>query len=135
MHKHTTMTTERASLCALGEDLRRHCFFALLREHVQIRQKTVRYRMQSSWSSRPLSGGAGVGKAVVGRGGARPPAPTPRSRASASSLEGPAGPRPDGGALVRPQTGRCRPGARPRAQGAWDRRQEKQAASDDGDML
>ena len=28
----------------LGEYLRRHCFFAPLREHVQIRQKTVRYR-------------------------------------------------------------------------------------------
>jgi len=44
MHKHTTMTTGRASLCAFGEYLRRHCFFAALREHVQIRQKTVRYR-------------------------------------------------------------------------------------------
>lgn len=44
MHKHTTMTTGRASLCALGEYLRRHCFFAPLRESVQIRQKTVRYR-------------------------------------------------------------------------------------------
>jgi hypothetical protein len=44
MHKHTTMTTGRASLCALGEYLRRHCFFAPLREHVQIQQKTVRYR-------------------------------------------------------------------------------------------
>jgi hypothetical protein len=44
MHKHTTMTTGRASLCALGEYLRRHCFFAPLREHVQIPQKTVRYR-------------------------------------------------------------------------------------------
>jgi Transposase DDE domain group 1 len=44
MHKHTTMTTGRASLCALGEYLRRHCFFAPLREHVQSRQKTVRYR-------------------------------------------------------------------------------------------
>jgi hypothetical protein len=44
MPKHTTMTTGRASLCALGEYLRRHCFFAPLREHVQIRQKTVRYR-------------------------------------------------------------------------------------------
>ena len=39
MHKHTTMTTGRASLCALGEYLRRHCFCAPLREHVQIRQK------------------------------------------------------------------------------------------------
>ena len=44
MHKHMTMTTGRASLCALGEYLRRHCFFAPLREQVQIRQKTVRYR-------------------------------------------------------------------------------------------
>jgi hypothetical protein len=38
------MTTGRASLCALGEYVRRHCFFAPLREQVQIRQKTVRYR-------------------------------------------------------------------------------------------
>jgi hypothetical protein len=44
MHKHTTMTTGRASLCALGEYLRRHCFFAPLREQVQIPQKSVRYR-------------------------------------------------------------------------------------------
>src|SRR5262249_48030730 len=44
MHQHTTMTTGRASLCALGEYLRRHCFFAPVRESVQIRQKTVRYR-------------------------------------------------------------------------------------------
>src|SRR5215831_9638718 len=44
MPKQTTMTTGRASLCALGEYLRRYCFFAPLREHVQIRQKTVRYR-------------------------------------------------------------------------------------------
>ena len=44
MHKRTTMTTGRASLCALGEYLRRHCFFAPLREQVQIPQKTVRYR-------------------------------------------------------------------------------------------
>ena len=44
MSKHTTMTTGRASLCALGEYLRRHCFFAPVREQVQIRQKTVRYR-------------------------------------------------------------------------------------------
>ena len=44
MHKHTTMTTGRASLCALGEYLRRHCVFALLRAQVQIPQKTVRYR-------------------------------------------------------------------------------------------
>jgi hypothetical protein len=38
------MTTSRASLCALGEYLKRHCFFAPLREQVQIPQKTVRYR-------------------------------------------------------------------------------------------
>ena len=44
MHKHTTMTTGRASLCALGEYLKRHCFFAPLREQVQVPQKTIRYR-------------------------------------------------------------------------------------------
>jgi Transposase DDE domain group 1 len=44
MAKESTMTTSRASLCALGEYLRRHCFFAPLREQVQIPQKTVRYR-------------------------------------------------------------------------------------------
>jgi hypothetical protein len=44
MSKHTTMTTGRASLCALGEYLRRPCFFAPVREQVQIGQKTVRYR-------------------------------------------------------------------------------------------
>ena len=44
MRKHTTMTTGRASLCALGEYLRRHCFFAPLREQVTIPQKTVRHR-------------------------------------------------------------------------------------------
>jgi hypothetical protein len=44
MHKHMTMTTGRASLCAFGEYLRRHCFFAPVREQVQIPQKTVRYR-------------------------------------------------------------------------------------------
>ena len=44
MRKHTMMTTGRASLCALGEYLRRHCFFAPVRESVQIRQNTVRYR-------------------------------------------------------------------------------------------
>jgi hypothetical protein len=44
MSKHTTMTTGRASLCALGEYLRRHCFLAPLREQVQIPQKTVCYR-------------------------------------------------------------------------------------------
>jgi Transposase DDE domain group 1 len=44
MRQHTTMTTGRASLCALGEYLRRHCFFAPLLEQVKIPQKTVRYR-------------------------------------------------------------------------------------------
>jgi hypothetical protein len=44
MAKESIMTTSRASLCALGEYLRRHCFFAPLREQVQIAQKTVRYR-------------------------------------------------------------------------------------------
>jgi hypothetical protein len=44
MHKDTTMTTGRASLCALGEYLRRHCFFAPLREQGQLSQKTVRQR-------------------------------------------------------------------------------------------
>jgi hypothetical protein len=38
------MMTGRASLCALGEYLRRHCFFAPLREQVTIPQKTVRHR-------------------------------------------------------------------------------------------
>src|SRR4029450_505917 len=41
MHKHTTMMTSRASLCALGEYLRRHCFFAPLREQVTIPQNTA----------------------------------------------------------------------------------------------
>jgi hypothetical protein len=44
MSKDSTMTTSRASLCALGEYLKRHCFFAPLQEQVQIPQKTVRYR-------------------------------------------------------------------------------------------
>jgi Transposase DDE domain group 1 len=44
MAKTITMTTNRASLCALGEYLKRHCFFAPLQEQVQIPQKTVRYR-------------------------------------------------------------------------------------------
>jgi Transposase DDE domain group 1 len=44
MAKESMMTTSRASLCALGEYLRRHCCFAPLREQVQIPQKTVRYR-------------------------------------------------------------------------------------------
>jgi hypothetical protein len=44
MSQDITMTTSRASLCALGEYLKRHCVFAPLREQVHIRQKTVRYR-------------------------------------------------------------------------------------------
>jgi hypothetical protein len=44
MTKANTMPTGRASLCALGEYVRRHCFFAPLREQVHIPQKTVRYR-------------------------------------------------------------------------------------------
>src|SRR5215475_6420998 len=42
MHKHMTMTTGRASLCALGEYLRRHCFFAPLRESVRSCTSSVR---------------------------------------------------------------------------------------------
>src|SRR3989440_285053 len=44
MSKDSTMPTSRASLCALGEYLKRHCFFAPVREQVQIPPKTVRYR-------------------------------------------------------------------------------------------
>jgi hypothetical protein len=44
MAQDTMMSTSRASLCALGEYLKRHCVFAPLREQVQIPQKTVRYR-------------------------------------------------------------------------------------------
>src|SRR3989454_3607837 len=44
MAKDITLTTSRASLCALGEYLKRHCFFAPLREQVQVPQKMVRYR-------------------------------------------------------------------------------------------
>jgi len=44
MSKNSTMTTSRASLCALGEYLKRQCFFAPLREQVEVPQKTVRYR-------------------------------------------------------------------------------------------
>src|ERR687884_2195359 len=43
MAKDTMMPTSRASLCALGEYLRRHCFFAPLREQVQVPQNMVRY--------------------------------------------------------------------------------------------
>src|SRR5919205_1555441 len=44
MAKDSMMPTSRASLCALGEYLRRQCCFAPLREQVQLSQKTVRYR-------------------------------------------------------------------------------------------
>jgi len=44
MTKSTILHTGRASLCALGEYLRRRCFFAPLREQVKMPQKTVRYR-------------------------------------------------------------------------------------------
>ena len=44
MSKSTLLQTGRASLCALGEYLRRRCFFAPLREQVTVPQKTVRYR-------------------------------------------------------------------------------------------
>lgn len=44
MAKDRMLTTSRASLGALGEDLRRHCFFAPWRAQVQIPQKMVRYR-------------------------------------------------------------------------------------------
>ena len=43
MAKTITLTTNRASLCALGEYVRRHGFFAPVREQVQIPQKSVRY--------------------------------------------------------------------------------------------
>src|SRR5215475_6209905 len=44
MPKSTILHTGRASLCALGEYLRRQCFFAPLYQHVTVPQKTVRYR-------------------------------------------------------------------------------------------
>lgn len=44
MAKDIMMPTSRASLCALGEYLRRQCFFAPLWEQVQVPQKMVRYR-------------------------------------------------------------------------------------------
>ena len=44
MPKSTTMPTGRASLCALGEYLRRRCVFAPLQEQVKIAQKVVKYR-------------------------------------------------------------------------------------------
>jgi hypothetical protein len=43
MAKDITIPTSRASLCALGEYLRRQCFFAPLREQLTIPQKTVRH--------------------------------------------------------------------------------------------
>ena len=44
MAQATTLHSARASLCALGEYLRRHAFFAPLYQHVQLRQKTIKYR-------------------------------------------------------------------------------------------
>jgi Transposase DDE domain group 1 len=44
MAESTTLHSARASLCALGEYLRRHAFFAPLYQHVQIPQKTIKYR-------------------------------------------------------------------------------------------
>src|ERR687887_1306224 len=44
MAKSTIIHTGRASLCALGEYLRRRCFFAPLQEQVKIVQKVVKYR-------------------------------------------------------------------------------------------
>jgi hypothetical protein len=44
MGKLTTLTTGRASLCALGEYLRRRCFFAPLQEQVKIAPNVVKYR-------------------------------------------------------------------------------------------
>jgi hypothetical protein len=40
----TTLHSARASLCALGEYWRRHAVFAPLYQHVQIPQKTIKYR-------------------------------------------------------------------------------------------
>src|SRR5262245_13722087 len=44
MAQATTLHSARASLCALGEYLRRHAFFAPLYHHVQIPQQTSKYR-------------------------------------------------------------------------------------------
>jgi hypothetical protein len=44
MAESTTLHSARASLCALGEYLRRRAFFAPLYHHVQIPQKTIKYR-------------------------------------------------------------------------------------------
>jgi hypothetical protein len=49
MAKDITLTTSRASLCALGESLRRHCCFVPLREQVTIQQKVVTYRPTDQW--------------------------------------------------------------------------------------
>lgn len=44
MRKSSPISTGRASLCALGEYLRRRCFFAPLQEQVKMAQKVVKYR-------------------------------------------------------------------------------------------
>ena len=44
MPKSITLTTGPTSLCALGEYLRRHCFFAPFHEQVKMAQKVVKYR-------------------------------------------------------------------------------------------
>jgi hypothetical protein len=44
MAESTTLHSARASLCALGEYLRRHAFFAPLQHHITIPQKTIKYR-------------------------------------------------------------------------------------------
>ncbi len=44
MAKSSKFHSGRASLCALGEYLRRRQFFAPLREQVKIPQKTIKYR-------------------------------------------------------------------------------------------
>src|SRR5919202_5968450 len=44
MGKLTTLTTGRASLCALGAYVRRRCFFIPLMEQVTMAQKVVKYR-------------------------------------------------------------------------------------------
>jgi hypothetical protein len=44
MAQATTLHSARASLCALGEYLRRHAFFAPLHQHVKVPQKTIKYR-------------------------------------------------------------------------------------------
>jgi hypothetical protein len=44
MAQATTLPSARASLCALGEYLRRQAFFAPLSHHVQVPQKALKYR-------------------------------------------------------------------------------------------